>query len=108
MCALEFTMQRVIAWRLLCVRSSSSILVHGTLSNRRPTSGHRPVLRFVQRWERWGLKRPGLLQGHWLNEGGQSAAGALLDWTLHQSDARPLLEATSKAEERNVYALLND
>jgi ribulose kinase len=49
-----------------------------------------------------------MLPGYWLNEGGQSAAGALLDWTLRQCDAWPLLEATAKEEDRNLYAVLND
>lgn len=58
----------------------------------------------------WGPYYGAMLPGYWLNEGGQSAAGALLDWTLQQSDAWPLLEATAKGEGRNVnvYAVLND
>jgi ribulose kinase len=49
-----------------------------------------------------------MLPGTWLNEGGQSAAGALLDWTLRQSDAWPLAQEIAARENRSVYAVLND
>ncbi len=56
----------------------------------------------------WGPYWGAMLPGYWLSEGGQSAAGALLDWTLRQSDAWSLLETTAQSEGRNVYAVLND
>ena len=56
----------------------------------------------------WGPYYGAMLPDWWLGEGGQSAAGALLDWTLRQSDAWPLLEATACSEGRNIYAVLND
>jgi FGGY-family pentulose kinase len=56
----------------------------------------------------WGPYWGAMLPDYWLGEGGQSAAGALLDWTLHQSEAWGLLESTAQAEGRNVYTVLND
>ncbi len=56
----------------------------------------------------WGPYFGAMLPGWWLAEGGQSAAGALLDWTLRQSSAYPAAEAEAKKQGRHLHAVLND
>ena len=56
----------------------------------------------------WGPYFGAMLPGWWLNEGGQSAAGSLIDWTLRQSDAWPALAAEAEASGRSIYAVAND
>lgn len=56
----------------------------------------------------WGPYFGAMLPGWWLNEGGQSAAGSLIDWTLRQSDAWPELQAEATATHRSVYAIANE
>lgn len=56
----------------------------------------------------WGPYLGAMLPGLWLNEGGQSAAGALLDWTLHQNEAWPLTQATAVREQCSVFEVLNE
>jgi FGGY-family pentulose kinase len=56
----------------------------------------------------WGPYRSAMVPGMWLTEGGQSATGALIDWTI-QSHARGAeLAAEAKAQGTTVYALLNE
>jgi FGGY-family pentulose kinase len=55
----------------------------------------------------WGPYWGAMLPGFWLNEGGQSAAGALIDWTLRQTEAWPALEAEAGREGASPYAVLN-
>jgi FGGY-family pentulose kinase len=56
----------------------------------------------------WGPYFGAMLPGRWLNEGGQSAAGALVDWTVGQHVAWPAIEEAARRERRSPYALLND
>lgn len=56
----------------------------------------------------WGPYFGAMLPGLWLAEGGQSATGSLLDWTIRQSSAFPAVEARAEAEGRSVHAILND
>jgi FGGY-family pentulose kinase len=55
----------------------------------------------------WGPYFGAMLPGWWLNEGGQSAAGSLTDWTLRQSDAWPALQAAATESGRGVYDIAN-
>ena len=55
----------------------------------------------------WGPYFGAMLPGWWLNEGGQSASGSLIDWTLRQSDAWLALEAEAAATHGSAYAVAN-
>lgn len=56
----------------------------------------------------WGPYFDAMLPGWWLGEGGQSAAGALVDWTIRQSEAWPELQREAAKTGTSPYALLND
>lgn len=56
----------------------------------------------------WGPYFGAMVPGFWLTEGGQSATGALIDWTLENHAASPALFAEAKATGRTVYELVND
>ncbi len=55
----------------------------------------------------WGPYFGAMVPGYWLTEGGQSAAGALIDFVIEDSSAFRNLAAQAESEETTVYALLN-
>ena len=56
----------------------------------------------------WGPYYGAMLPGWWLAEGGQSATGSLLDWTIRQSSAYATAQAEAETTGRNIYEVLND
>jgi FGGY-family pentulose kinase len=55
----------------------------------------------------WGPYYSALMPGMWLHEGGQSAAGALIDYTLENNAQRDWLKAEAQAQDITVYELAN-
>ncbi|NDL64703.1 FGGY-family carbohydrate kinase [Acerihabitans arboris] len=55
----------------------------------------------------WGPYWGAMLPGWWLSEGGQSAAGALVEWTLRGHAAWPLLLQQAGERQCTEYELLN-
>lgn len=55
----------------------------------------------------WGPYYGAMLPGFWLNEGGQSAAGALVEWTLQQHAHWPAVRQEASALGISTYQLLN-
>ena len=55
----------------------------------------------------WGPYHGAMLPGWWLNEGGQSAAGALVEWTVQQHAHWPVLQQEAAVQNVSVYQVLN-
>lgn len=55
----------------------------------------------------WGPYLGAMLPGWWLNEGGQSAAGALVEWTVQQHAYWPVLKQEASERDISIYQLLN-
>ena len=55
----------------------------------------------------WGPYHAAMIPGMWLNEGGQSATGALIDHVVMTHAAYPALAAAAQAEGVSIYERLN-
>jgi FGGY-family pentulose kinase len=55
----------------------------------------------------WGPYFGAMVPGMWLTEGGQSAAGALIDYVIEDSSAYQDISYEADAQRTTVYALLN-
>jgi FGGY-family pentulose kinase len=56
----------------------------------------------------WGPYFGAMVPGTWLTEGGQSAAGALIDYAIENHAAHAVLAREARDKNTTVYALLND
>src|SRR4030042_4898931 len=56
----------------------------------------------------WGPYFGAMIPGMWLNEGGQSATGSLIDHVIANHGAYPDLASTVEGSGRTVYEILND
>ncbi|TNH45387.1 FGGY-family carbohydrate kinase [Photorhabdus luminescens] len=56
----------------------------------------------------WGPYFGAMLPGYWLNEGGQSAAGALVEWSIRQHNSWLELETEAEESGHHYYQLLNE
>ncbi|MGG6821867.1 UNVERIFIED_CONTAM: FGGY-family carbohydrate kinase, partial [Staphylococcus pseudoxylosus] len=55
----------------------------------------------------WGPYFGAMLPELWLNEGGQSAAGALVEWSIRRHESWAELEQEAKEKGVSYYTLLN-
>ena len=56
----------------------------------------------------WGPYFSAMVPGLWLNEGGQSATGALIDHVVFSHARAAALDLDAKKKETSIYALLNE
>ncbi len=81
----------------------SSIALIGGTSNCHMAASKEPI--FVPGV--WGPYFGAMVPGYWLTEGGQSAAGALIDFVIEDSSEYRDLAYRAESEGTTVYALLN-
>ncbi len=55
----------------------------------------------------WGPYYGAMIPGLWLNEGGQSATGSLIDYMIRNNASFPLISKAAKAQGQDVYTFLN-
>jgi FGGY-family pentulose kinase len=77
-------------------------LIGGTSSCHMAVSKEARFIRGV-----WGPYYSAMIPGLWLNEGGQSATGSLIDYMIRNNASYPMIAKTARAEGRDVYAFLN-
>ncbi len=56
----------------------------------------------------WGPYYSAMVPGFWLNEGGQSATGALIDHTIHSHSAITEAQEIGERDGKTVYQVLNE
>ncbi|MDR3515305.1 MAG: FGGY-family carbohydrate kinase [Azospirillaceae bacterium] len=56
----------------------------------------------------WGPYYGAMIPGYWLAEGGQSAAGALVDFVIRDSAAYPRLQDEMRRQDVSAYTCLNE
>jgi FGGY-family pentulose kinase len=77
-------------------------LIGGTSSCHMATSAKPRFIRGV-----WGPYYGAMIPGMWLNEGGQSATGSLIDYVIKNNSSYPEIEALAKKANLDIYQLLN-
>jgi FGGY-family pentulose kinase len=82
----------------------SALAVIGGTSNCHMAASHEPF--FIPGV--WGPYFGAMVPGLWLTEGGQSAAGSLIDHVIQDSSAYAALAYEADAKKTTVYALLNE
>jgi len=85
-------------------RPESTLALIGGTSNCHMAASREPI--FVPGV--WGPYFGAMVPGLWLTEGGQSAAGSLIDFSIETGHGVEQLRKTASAEGKTVYEILND